>query len=166
MTRRSLAQMIWARIVKPVASRLWANAIEFRAACQIGDVSGKKLPGGAPVCPLIVADPAPPRRSAYTPLNSPRRIVLHAVGRVGHHQSWFDARQKRFHRLFAGAIAAGHAMRIETPDVARLGDWVLTDRRGFILAGKPGLHDSKRCRQLLLGEAELTKVGAEIREIG
>ena len=85
-----------------------------RAVPDIGDIAGKERPGLAPVGAVVVehlsaGQRAPIRKSRAF---APAWIVVHAIGRIGHHQVRYDSRQRAAHCGCIGAVATHEPVRV------------------------------------------------------
>ena len=132
----------------------------------IDDVAGEQYPGFAPIGATIVCNS--PGRSRPGPADRPVppiRIIVHAIGRVGHHQMRRHAVQRPGHIIRARRIAADEPMPPELPDIAaprhRHGR-----RLGHLIGiGQPSIAPDQ-LTQLLLGKAEQRQIKSHARQIG
>ena len=88
-----------------------------RAMPNIGHITWKEGPGLAPVRAVVIQDLARSLGLGRARLVAPRGIVLDAVGRVGHHEEWFDAAQEAPNHIGAGAVTADQPMGSEFPKI-------------------------------------------------
>ena len=89
---------------------------------NIGHRAGEQRPGLAPISPVVIHDLADGTRCLFLPDDPlgcgaipPRRIVTHAVGRVGDHKVRRDATEHARNVGRHCAVAAEQSMAAEHP---------------------------------------------------
>ncbi len=109
--------------IEPRCFEAFCNGGRVQSAMpDIGNITREQGPGLAPVRTVIIQHLAGAFGLCGTRLVAPARIVLHAVGRIGHHQQRLRPVQNPLHIGGHRGITAKQTVFAKNPKVARTAD--------------------------------------------